>query len=374
MTRAAGRNFPRPGVITIPAPTAPPAPEAPARMQLDLTHHRVTPAEARALLARHYGRDVSVTPLAAEKDQLFDVTDTAGGRYILKIAHPTETDGAATLQLGVLLHLETTAPDVPVQRVIRAVDGAPGVRITDAAGAGRNLRLVTYLDGALFRHNRAGLAQARALGRGWAGLGRHLAGFEHPDLHLPSVWDIREAGQTRAALDGLPDPARRTRLAALHDRLAPRIAAGLAPLPVQAVHGDFSGDNLLVDAADPDRLGGILDFGDLAAAPLICDVAIAAADLLEGGADPLARATAFVAAYAAVHPLSAAERGLIFDLMLMRLFQRLAIAEIRAAANPENRAYLTRNTERLWLRLAELEGLDPAAAATRFTETGDPEQ
>ncbi|WP_102222671.1 phosphotransferase [Acidimangrovimonas sediminis] len=345
-------------------------------MQLDLSFERIALPAVREMIADHYGLTGEVTPLSAEKDQLFDLRAdgprTDGRRLLFRITHPTETDEEAALQIAVLEHLARVAPDIPVQRLVPTRAGAPMARIRDQGGAGRNLRLVTWLDGALFRHSRAGLVQAQALGAAWAGLSRSLEGFDHPGLQRQSPWNLREAGTTRAALSGLADADRRDALARLHDRLAPGLEAGFAALPLCPVHNDFSGDNILVDPQRPERLTGILDFGDLTASHRICDVAVAACDFLEGGEDPLARSAAFVAGFAEAQPLTEIERALVFDLILMRLFLRIAIAELRAAANPANHAYLTRNTARLRDRLAELEALDPGRAAARFHAAGDP--
>jgi hydroxylysine kinase len=95
--------------------------------------------------------------------------------------------------------------------------------------------------------------------------------------------------------------------------------------------------NVLVDAADTDRIAAILDFGDMVRAPLINDLAVAAAYQLGKDDDPLADVLPFVAAYHAVLPLTCQEIDVLFNLMLARLVMVVAISGWRARAIPTTR-------------------------------------
>ena len=73
-------------------------------------------------------------------------------------------------------------------------------------------------------------------------------------------------------------------------------------------------------------------------APLVNDLAVAASYQLEPGADPLAPAIRFAAAYHAVSPLQEAELDVLFDLMMARLAMVVAIGGWRARY-PDNADY-----------------------------------
>ena len=120
------------------------------------------------------------------------------------------------------------------------------------------------------------------------------------------------------------------------------IAPHLATLRTQIVHNDLNPHNVLVDPVDPDRITGVLDFGDMVETPLVCDAAVAASYQIDPAA-PWASLETFAAAYHAVLPLTPLEARLLPDLTATRMLTTLAIASARAARYPDNAAYILRN-------------------------------
>ena len=104
---------------------------------------------------------------------------------------------------------------------------------------------------------------------------------------------------------------------------------------------DASG--IVIDPQAPERIAGVLDFGDMVRTPRAVDVAVAASYLTHLEDDPLAPVARMVAAYAAVAPLDAAEVELLRDLIVARLVASITITEWRAARYPENAEYILRN-------------------------------
>jgi Ser/Thr protein kinase RdoA (MazF antagonist) len=119
---------------------------------------------------------------------------------------------------------------------------------------------------------------------------------------------------------------------------------------------------VVVDAADPERVCGILDFGDMVRSPLVCDVAVAASYLVTQGDGPLGGAPDYVAAYHTAAPLMASEFEVLFDLVVTRLAMTVLITGWRAKLFPANAAYILRNAPSAWQGLERLAGLDRAAA------------
>lgn len=140
----------------------------------------------------------------------------------------------------------------------------------------------------------------------------------------------------------------------------------LPGLRAQAIHNDLNLYNVLVDPRDHDVIAGILDFGDMVRAPLVNDLAVAASYQLEPGADPLAPAIRFAAAYHAVSPLQEAELDVLFDLMMARLAMVVAIGGWRAARYPDNADYILRNNALSWARLQACDGIARDAARQRL--------
>ena len=87
----------------------------------------------------------------------------------------------------------------------------------------------------------------------------------------------------------------------------------------QVIHSDANPENVL----QCDSGIGFIDFGDMMRAPLVFDVAIAAAYLRSD--DPLELVLPFVSAYHRENPLRDEEMELLFDLLRARLATSIAL-------------------------------------------------
>ena len=67
------------------------------------------------------------------------------------------------------------------------------------------------------------------------------------------------------------------------------------------IHGDANDHNVL---AEPDRMTGLLDFGDMVHSAIVCDLAVALAYAMLGERDPLAAAGAVIRGYHRHNPLT----------------------------------------------------------------------
>ena len=92
---------------------------------------------------------------------------------------------------------------------------------------------------------------------------------------------------------------------------AARIAPRLPGLRASVLHQDANDHNVIVDAADPDRIAGLIDFGDMCFGRTVNELAITLAYALIGAEDIYAAARAVIAAYVAEFPLEEAEAEVI---------------------------------------------------------------
>ena len=319
-------------------------------------------ANATALLAEHYGLYGDLSPLTGERDANFLLKTPDGQRRILKISHPLETPLVADFQTQALLHLERHTPDLPVQRLVPTLGGKHSltVLLPDSI-AQRVMRVFTYLEGLPMPQAPRSEAQRLNVARSLATLDSALTSLQHPagDEDLP--WDIQQAHRVRGLLQTVADPAcRALALAALADfesETLPRLRA----LPRQPIHNDFNLYNLLVDPAAPERVAGILDFGDMVRAPRINDLAVAASYQLSDADDALRALCSFVAAYHAIAPLSSAELAVLPAMVRARLAMVVAISGWRAGRQPHNADYLLRNNAISWARLNTMANWTEAA-------------
>ncbi|MGD0700378.1 MAG: phosphotransferase [Trebonia sp.] len=325
-----------------------------------------------------------------------------------------ESDAAACgpgFQTALLLHLARVAPELPVQRVIATLDGRPEITLTPGrvgtdSGAGgigggrpRTVRLTSWLDGQLLGRGTTSVGLRREIGATLGRLNVALRGFAHPGAHRTHRWDLQNFGALGPLLGQLPEsgllPSVGQALAAgalVADGLAahgvgsdPMAADGLreltggglraaltdclnrfdavarpalAGLPVQVIHTDFHGENLLTDGGE--RLTGILDFGDALAGPVAMDVGVAACYQLGAGrpgGDLLRPALDVVAGYHAVDPLSGADLDLVAEFMVARVAARIIVSQSTAARDPANSGYLLRRTPQAVAHLAALRAL-----------------
>ena len=343
----------------------------------------VVPADAATAIRSCYGLDGDLTRLPGEADDNF-LLDSAGKRYVVKFAHLRADPAVVGVQVRVLRHIEAVAPGLPVPRVLAPrvpaplESAAPGSQlwavVPDGPLRGRVVHALSYLDGRLLRSVTTDPPLRRAMGGTLAELGRALRGFDDPLVRRPLLWDLAQLPQLRPLAAERPPGPRTTLIQAQLARLTAETAPRLAAQRSQLLHNDFSPDNTLI-SADGRQVSGIIDFGDVTVTALVNDVAIAVANLLGDGngddllgADLLGPGLDLIAGYHAVTPLTAAELGLLPDLILGRVVARIIISEWRAERFPENRGYVLRNTPRAWEQLDRLLSIPGEQIAARIQE------
>jgi Ser/Thr protein kinase RdoA (MazF antagonist) len=339
---------------------------------------RVSPNEAEEIALTHYGMSANAQRLAAEHDDAFRLITAAGPSRLLKISvagepgHPATA--AVSFQTAILLHLAAAAPELPVQRVISTLDGAPEVTI-GGNGAPRLARMTTWRDGDLLGRAPTTPALRCDLGATLARLSIALRGLRHPGAQRTHEWDLQNFWRLRAQLDQLPasgllpeveqaltgghplpDGGLRAGLVGCLDHFDAVVRPALAATGKQVIHTDFHGENLLTDG---DRITGILDFGDALAGPVAMDVGVAACYQLGTGADLLTPALDVIAGYHATDPLSAADLDLAAEFLIARVAARIIVSQWNALREPANGVYLLRRTPQAISHFAALRLLTP---------------
>lgn len=309
------------------------------------------------LVQRHWGLSGSLSPLTSERDQNHHLRG-AGGQFVVKIANLAEGHAVQRMQNRALRHIEGRDAALPVPRVMATLAGADDVILPD----GHLMRVLSWLDGVPLHAAAQSPAQSVALARMLARLTRALEGFDDPAAGHMLQWDIKNAAQLSVLLGDIPDDLARALCADVLERFRLNVAPRLDDLRWQVVHSDLNPHNVLVDPADPQRVAGILDFGDMVRTPLVCDLAVAAAYRIDRD-DPVGSLVGFAAAYHAVNPLTALERAVYFDLVAARMVTTISIASWRAARYPENAPYILRNFPSARAGLQALAALDPVDVA-----------
>jgi len=355
-----------------PADVAPPPPPNDAA-ELSTAVPDLAPAEVQALVARLYGIDGSIKALAGERDQNCAVETADGTRYVVKISNPSEPEPLVDFQIAALEHIARTSPSQPVPRVLHTLDGRTRDTVVLADGARTTVRMLTYLEGIQIKETPRTAAQRAAMGKGLAELNLALQGFTHPAASHDLLWNASAAHRLTVQLDSLVDGTRRALAQSFMERFVDHVLPRLTALRAQVIHNDYHLYNVLVAPNDQARITGIIDFGDMLHAPLVAEVATAAAFHMAGSADPFEGAAQFVAAYQSVLPLTEPEQEIVADLMATRHLVTALISEWRALRYPENRAYIMRHNPAAWEALSQMADVPRHAARDRLlapTRTG----
>src|SRR5215813_13563431 len=313
----------------------------------------------KRILRDRFGVEASsLAPLAGERDQNLRVDTADGRRLLFKISNPADGLSTVEMQAAALRHIERVDPGL---RVMPDTVGESWAEVRGPDGRNYPVRLFSFLPGRVTANTALTTQAIWSFGQTAARLGRALRGFFHPAADYEIPWDISRVLGLRPLLNHLPDAARRAQVERVLERFEARVEPVLPTLRAQVIHGDLSLDNVLLD--DDLRVSGIVDFGDMTHAPLVCDLAVAVADVLHGRGDAIDAAEVMIGGYVSVTPLEDEEAGLLADLVAARLATEVTVAAWHGGLYPDNAAYITSSEPgaRAFLDAVETAGVDAVA-------------
>jgi 4-aminobutyrate aminotransferase-like enzyme/Ser/Thr protein kinase RdoA (MazF antagonist) len=328
---------------------------------------------AQRILRDRFGVEPSsLTPLAGERDQNLRVEAADGRRLLFKISNPADGLSTVEMQAAALRHIERVDPGLPVMRVLPDTVGESWAEVRGPDGRNYPVRLFTFLPGQVTANTALTSEAIRTFGQTAARLGRALRGFFHPAADYEILWDLTHAAKLRLLLSHVSDAARRAQVERVLDRFETRVEPVLPALRAQVIHGDLSLDNVLLDGDL--RVSGIVDFGDMTHAPLVCDLAVSVADVLHGRDNAIDAAEAMIGGYVSVTPLEDEEAALLADLVAARLATEVTVAAWHGGLYPDNAAYITSSEPgaRAFLDAIEAAGFDGVARRFRDACRGLP--
>jgi len=318
------------------------------------------------VLRDYYGIDGTVHILASERDQNLLVERNNGASCVLKIANSAEAAAVTDFQISALLHVAGTDPEFPLPRVVRTLDGSTQKTVAGEDGREHVVRVLTWLDGIPLGNAEPQPDNAADLGAILARLGVALQDFNHPASDHSLLWDIKRAENLFTLLDNIEDERLCATCRQCLQRMEKYTKPALENVRSQVIYNDLHSGNVLVDPEDPLRLTGIIDFGDIVKSPLVIDVAVASAYLVNDDDVPLAKIQAFLAGYSKVRPLQHDEVDLLYDLILTRNVMTVVISHWRAARYPENSEYVLRSQALARNTIDILGALGRVAATSEF--------
>ncbi|GGH34203.1 hydroxylysine kinase /5-phosphonooxy-L-lysine phospho-lyase apoenzyme [Cribrihabitans marinus] len=317
-------------------------------------------------LRQHWGMKATLARLNGEYDLNFAVTAQDGREFVLKVMRPGCDRGLVEMQVAALAHLARRAPGLPFPAVIQALDGAALLEWPDPDGQSRLVWLQERLPGRCYAESAPkSLDLIRRLGRTLGAADRALEDFRHPSLERDFKWDLTRAEWIEAELNVIADPDRRAWLTEIVEGFR-GIRAALSALPRQAIHNDANDYNILVEGvlSEPRRISGLIDLGDICAAPKVCELAIAGAYVVLNHPHPERALAALVQGYHAANRLTADEVDLIWPLLRMRLVVSVVNSALMATEAPDD-PYVTISQAPAW-RFLENEAVNGALMPARL--------
>ncbi len=298
--------------------------------------------EVSDIAARLYGLAGSFRALDSERDQNFLVETHGGRRFILKIANAAESSDVVDFQIRALQHIATTAPSLPIPRVVSSKQGLDSHVVRFLTGLDHIVYVLTYLDGALLSESGISLDAAirRRLGGMMADVDRALRGFFHPSARQQHPWNLETCARLQPLSVHIEDDGHRADVDQVFRRMREVVTPRIRTLRHQVIHQDAHAENVLVDTHDAAAINGLIDFGDLLYGTLAAEVAVACDGVSHDRQDILTPACDVIAGFDAVLALEEDEIDVVFDLICARNAMTATIAAARLALTPEQPAHI----------------------------------
>jgi hydroxylysine kinase len=254
-------------------------------------------------------------------------------------------DPAATgFQNAMLRHLDARGAPTPLPRLVLSLTGDEQLEVRLGTGSRHIVRLMTYLPGIPLSERTPSADLRRQVAQAAAHVDLALADFTSAGGDNAMLWNVARADRVRPLLPAVADRDLRRLADEVLARWESHVQGALKRRPEQFIHNDLNLHNIVVDADD--RIAGVIDFGDAVKAPVIAELATAAAYQLFDLDDPVAALIAMAGDYHALRPLAEADLNLLFDLVATRWAITIGIAHSRARRHPTNGPYILRNAPR----------------------------
>ena len=336
------------------------AAEPPAAVAISSeTIPRFSCGEALEAALERYGLDGSAESLPSERDQNFLIADPRRGKFVLKIANREDSAQLLDFQHEAMRRVAVARCGIRVPQVVSLLAGADVELLRSRAGAEHRLRVLTWIDGTVLAEcTPRSEALLESIGASMAQVDLALAGFSHPAMHRVLQWDLRHAGLARAHASLLPEMWRKR----VQPTFAEWEALDWTSLRHGVIHGDANDNNVL---AEPDRMTGLLDFGDMVHTAVVCELAVALAYAMLGERDPLAAAGAVIRGYHRGNPLTVPEQHALHALVRVRLAASLCYAAYNKLRDPHD-AYQVVSEAGIRALIERLEAYPHGAAEETF--------
>ncbi len=321
--------------------------------------------EVAEIARRLFALEGPMKQLHGERDLNF-LVDDARGKFVFKIANAQESPAMLECQHLVFERLVEAQVYPSVATALESVNGDSIETVRDAHGNEHYCRAMPFIEGRLWADFAESKPELLAdLGQRLALLDQALAGFSHPGLERPLLWNMELALPVLEDYKPLlASPAERRLVEHFETGFRERVLPLKHELRRSVIHNDANRQNVIVDDKGQQVLS-IIDFGDMLELWLVVEPAIAAAYAMLDEPDPLRAAQALVGGYHRTLALTETETSLVFDLICMRLCMSVCICAHQRRLEPNN-DYLSIDEQQSWDLLDRLQRITPGDAQEAF--------
>ncbi|WP_436701818.1 phosphotransferase [Nocardioides sp. BYT-33-1] len=308
----------------------------------------MTEQPLRDFLLERYGIDAALTRLGSERDETYRASVAGVDDLIVKVCALDEPREIVELQLAVIDHLARCST-VPVPVAVPALDGATITRWQHPSGLlDRLVHVMSCLPGTGIAEQEIGPEEAERVGAVHGELTEALARVRHPAAARTIMWDL---SLLRELVGTVAPPRSQVRLAA---QVVDHFTSSVRPVAErgarQIVHGDYSVHNVLADPVAPGFVTGVIDFGDVHVGPVLYDLAIAVANLLDHRlVDPWSLASAHLRGFLSAHDVPPAQLRVLAAAAAARCVQRALVSQWRASTDPARADYVQSHAQHDWV-------------------------
>ncbi len=314
--------------------------------------------EIKQIVLKNYSVSVvKIKRLVSYIDLNFLIYGASGEKHVLKIAHKEQDPAHIEAQhlMFKVLGKDSQISDL-FPRIVLDKEGKEIINILGKDGAPYLTRLLTFVEGECFANVPSSLDLLRNTGHFLGRMNQCLQGVNHLALRAwDSEWDLKNALYIKDYLSYVSNPDKRRLADYFILQFETLVFPKLRHLRQSAIHGDANDYNLLVKNG---KISGLIDFGDVCYTPLINELAISLAYLLQHQEDVLQSSAVLIKAYHQEFPLKEEELELLYYLIGGRIFTSVVMAAYSRAQDPDNE-YISISEKPGWALLYKLHAINP---------------
>lgn len=225
------------------------------------------------------------------------------------------------------------------------------------------IRMLNFLEGSFLGDINADKSVYESLGYTLAKMNSKLSNHISNALKARKLeWDLQYFDLNKKYLNAIQKPKERSLVAYFFQQYQENVTPFLPELRKQVIHNDANEWNVLTNTKE---VTGFIDFGDIAYAPLINEVAIAMTYAAYDKESPLEYAVAVLSSYHKVLPILEKEVALLYYLIAARLCTSVCNSAYAKQNNPEN-TYAAVSEINAWKTLKKWLAINPIYVENTF--------